>query len=198
MNKTLVFIDAGFLSKLSKHFGDGGYLRFDLDSFSKNISKRQNMFCEDIFYYTAPPFLPNNPTESEIKMKKAYDNFKNILVNKNIIFREGRCQRLKTKGTFEYKQKGVDSLVVMDMMTVPIDYPNIRNIILIASDSDFVPVINNLKKRGIRTTLCTYYKKGRESRFSKSNELIKSASKYSLLSKKDFSSCLLNLKGDEK
>ncbi len=30
MDKTLVFIDAGFLSKLSKHFGDGKYLIFDI------------------------------------------------------------------------------------------------------------------------------------------------------------------------
>ena len=28
MNKTIVLIDAGFLSKLNKHLGDGKYLRY--------------------------------------------------------------------------------------------------------------------------------------------------------------------------
>ena len=150
------------------------------------------MFCKGIFYYTAPPFLPNNPSENEIKKKKVYDIFKNILISKGVIFREGRCQRLKVGEIFKYKQKGVDSLVVMDLMTIPIDYPNVKNIILIVSDSDFVPIINNLKKRGVRVTLCTYYKKGRESSFSKSNELIKSVARYFLLTKKDFIYCPIN------
>ena len=29
MNNTLIFIDEGFLSKLSKYFGEGKYLKFD-------------------------------------------------------------------------------------------------------------------------------------------------------------------------
>ena len=34
---TLVFIDEAFLSKLSKYFGKGVYLKFDRVSFAKNI-----------------------------------------------------------------------------------------------------------------------------------------------------------------
>jgi|TARA_Y100000310_G_C20548708_1_gene746930 uncharacterized LabA/DUF88 family protein len=187
MEDTLVFIDAGFLSKLSKHFGKGKYLVYDLINFSKSISKKQNLSCKEIFYYTAPPFVPNKPSEKEIKMKKAYDDFiSRLSKHKNFHIREGRCQRLKINNKFEYKQKGVDSLVVMDLMTVPIDYSKIKKIILIASDSDFVPVIDNLKKRNIKIILYTYYEKGRKAKFSTSNELIKSVDKYVLLSKKDF------------
>ena len=40
MNKTLVFIDEGFLSKVSKHFGEGEYLKFDKIKFAKMISKK--------------------------------------------------------------------------------------------------------------------------------------------------------------
>jgi len=71
-------------------------------------------------------------------------------------------------------------------MSVMIDYPNVKRIILIASDSDFVPVINNLKRRGIKTILYTYYEKGRKSTFSTSNELIQSVNRYVLLKKEDF------------
>lgn len=37
MEETLVFIDAGFLSKLSKYFGGGEYLKYNIINFSKNI-----------------------------------------------------------------------------------------------------------------------------------------------------------------
>ncbi len=40
MNKTLVFIDEGFLSKISKFFGKGEYLKFDKIKFAKMISKK--------------------------------------------------------------------------------------------------------------------------------------------------------------
>ena len=195
MENTLVFIDAGFLSKLSKHFGKGKYLVYNLIDFSKSISKKQNLFCKEIFYYTAPPFLPDKPSEKETKRKKDYDNFISRLSKyKNFNIREGRCQRLKLNNKFEYKQKGVDSLVVIDLMTTLVDHPEIKKIILIATDSDFVPVIDNLEKRGVKIILYTYYEKGRKAKFSTSNELIKSVYKYVLLSKKDFTSCPLKNK----
>lgn len=195
MKNTLVFIDAGFLSKLSRHFGDGKYLVYDLIKFSKGISKKQNLFVKKVFYYTAPPFVSGKPSSKEIKKKKGYDNFiAKLSKNKDFIIREGRCQRLKIDGEFIYKQKGVDSLAVIDLINVIIDYPEIKNIIIIASDSDFVPVIDNLKKRGIKIILYTYYEKGRKATFSTSNELINSVNGYILLTKDDFISCLLNKK----
>ncbi len=190
MEDTIVFIDAGFLSKLSKHFGKGKYLIYDLFELSKGIAKKQNSFCKKTFYYTAPPFISSKPTPIETKKKKGYDNFvEKLSKNKDFIIREGRCQRLKIDGKFIYKQKGVDSLAVIDLVNVTIDYPNIKRIILIASDSDFVPVIDSLKKRGVKTILYTYYEKGRKATFSTSNELIKSVHKYVLLEKEDFTIC---------
>ena len=44
--KTLVFIDAGFLSKLSKHFGNGNYLKFKIRNFVKNICIKESVFPE--------------------------------------------------------------------------------------------------------------------------------------------------------
>lgn len=190
MENTVVFIDAGFLSKLSKHFGDNRYLIYDLIEFPKYLSKKQNLFCKKTFYYTAPPFIPNNPNQKEIKRKKDYDNFTaKLSKNKDFIIREGRCQRLKIEGEFIYKQKGVDTLAVIDLMNVLIDYPDVNKIIIIASDSDFVPVINDLRKRGIKIILYTYYERGRKANFSTSNELIKSCSKYIKLTEEDFTSC---------
>ncbi|MBL7147760.1 MAG: NYN domain-containing protein [Nanoarchaeota archaeon] len=195
MDDTIVFIDAGFLSKLSKHFGNGKYLIYDLVEFSRNLSKKQNLSCKKIFYYTASPFLSPKPSFEEIKKKKDYDTFTSAMKKySDFIIREGRCQRLKINNKFKYSQKGVDALMVMDLMDIVIDYPQIKKIILIATDSDFVPVIKKLKERKISTILYTYYEKGRKAIFSTSNQLIQSVNKYVLLTKNDFTSYPLNKK----
>lgn len=189
---TLVFIDAGFLSKLSNHFGKGKYLVYDIIEFSKNLSKKEKKNCKKIFYYTAPPFQSNNLAELEMKKKENYDKFIKKLIDKSVFVREGRCQRLKLDGNFIYKQKAVDILVTIDLMNVLINFKKIKKIILIASDSDFVPVIENLNENGVKTILYTYYNKKRDTNFSRSNDLIKSVHKYVLLSKKDFDNVPLN------
>jgi uncharacterized LabA/DUF88 family protein len=195
MEKTIVFIDAGFLSKLSKHFGKGRYLVYDLFEFPKHIARKQNLFCKKTFYYTAPPFVSDKPSPEETKRKKDYDRFiEKLSKNKDFVTREGRCQRLKADGKFVYKQKAVDSLVVIDLIHVVIDHPDVRKVIIIASDSDFVPVIDDLRKRGVKTILYTYYEKGRKATFSTSNELIKSVHKYVLLTKENFTSCPITKK----
>lgn len=187
MEETLVFIDAGFLSKLSKHFGSGRYLTYDILEFARNLAIKQNLICKHIFYYTAPPFQSPIPNDVENRKKENYDKFlKAISKNKNISVREGRCQRIKDKQDFKFCQKGVDTLLTMDLTFTPFKYPQIKKIILILCDSDFVPIINNLKNNNIKTILYTYYDKSRNSIFSTSNDLIKSVHKYILLNKQDF------------
>jgi uncharacterized LabA/DUF88 family protein len=185
-SETLVFIDANFLSKLSNYFGKGKYLIYDLIEFSEGLCEKQRLLCKQIFYYTAPPFQSEKTTEEEKKRKDGYDRFVEKLRKKEVIVREGRCQRLKINGKFEYRQKGVDILMAMDLMGILLKFPKIKKIILIASDSDFVPVIESLKEDGIKTVLHTYYEKKRDTNFSRSNHLIKSVYKYVLLSKEYF------------
>src|SRR3989344_9008172 len=184
--KTIVFIDEAFLSKVSKHFGEGRYLSFDRFYFAKNISKKQRLQCERIFLYIAPPFQNPVPSFEEEKKKEGYDKFIYKLKKAGIFVREGRCQRLKIDGKFEYYQKAVDVLIAMDLTNVLITFPHIKKIILISSDSDFVPIIENLNNNGIKTILYTYYERGRKAIFSTSNELIKAVHKYVLLTKSDF------------
>jgi uncharacterized LabA/DUF88 family protein len=103
-----------------------------------------------------------------------------------VTLREGRCQRYFTeKGTEEFCQKGVDALVIMDMYDFKDNFPNIKKIILIASDSDFVPVIERMKQKGISAILYTYFDRIRNSRFSTSNHLLSVASKWVKLNEKD-------------
>ncbi len=192
MEETLIFLDAGLLSKLSKYFGKGKYLKYDIINFSKNLAKKENLNCKQIFYYVAPPFQSEPPLKEEIKRKENYDQFiRKLLKNKEIVVREGRCQRLKIDGEFIFKQKAVDSLMIMDLMRIPIDYSKIKKIIIIASDSDFVPIIEYLRKLNIEIILYTHYSKKRQSNLSRSNELLKVVNKYIEISKKDFEDCPL-------
>ncbi|MEK6885975.1 MAG: NYN domain-containing protein [Nanoarchaeota archaeon] len=187
MEKTIVLIDAGFLSKLSKYFGGGKYLKYDLIKFSKGLAEKQKLSCEQIYYYTAPPFQGNSPTKEEIERFRKYENFKAKLSKDKIIsIREGRCQRLKIDGKINYGQKGVDALAIIDLMSVPLEHKEVKKIILIANDSDFVPVVQKLKEFKLDVLLYTYYSKNRESSFSRSNELLKTASRYTQLTKEDF------------
>jgi uncharacterized LabA/DUF88 family protein len=183
---TLLFVDETFLEKVSKYFGNGNYLKFDKIKFFEYLAKNQSLICKKIFYYTAPPFQNPFPTPEERIKREGYNKFINHLKERGVIVREGRCQRLKIDNKFEFKQKEVDVLLAVDLTNVPLDFPNIKKIILISSDSDFVPVVKNLQRHGIKTILYTYYERKRDTIFSRSNELIKSVYKYALLTKQDF------------
>ena len=184
--KTLIFIDAGFLSKLSRYFGKGKYLTYDIIDFSKNLCKKQNLNCEKIFYYTAPPYQSYNPSQEEKRKKDNYDKFLDKLRERGVVVREGRCQRLKIDGKFIYKQKGVDILLTMDLMSIPLKYLKIKKIVLIASDSDFVSVINQLRELGLKIILYIYFTKRRNTNFSRSTYLMNVVSWYIRLTKEDF------------
>mgnify|MGYP001562705138 CR=1 FL=1 len=187
MEKALVYIDAGFLSKVSKNLGGGIPIKFDLLKFCKNLTGKQNLIFKQLYYYNAPPFQPSNPTREEKARKERYDLFIQSLKRESgVTVREGRCQRLKIDGKYVYKQKGVDTLMTMDLMYVPLEHEKIKDIIIIASDSDFVPIIKRLRELGIKITLFTYFDRQRDSKFSTSNNLLKAVNKYIQLSVNDF------------
>lgn len=188
VEETLVFIDEGFLSKLSKYFGKGKYLKIDYIRFAKNIAKKQGLLSKHIFYYTAPPFQGTPPTEDQRKRKEGYDSFiSSFGKNKEVTIREGRCQRLIDKNKKEiFKQKGVDTLITIDLSHIKEDFPEVKRIILISSDTDFCPAVEDLKKRNIGVILYTYFEKIRDSPFSRANHLIECCSGYFQLTKRDF------------
>jgi len=96
-------------------------------------------------------------------------------------------QKTNKDGKEKYSQKGVDTLLTIDLSHIKDDYPNIKKIILISSDTDFCPVIRDIKERDkIEVILYTYFDKKRHSKFSLSNELISCCSKYVRLLKSHF------------
>ncbi len=110
-----------------------------------------------------------------------------IFVDDGFFGREGRCQKyINQNGVEDFCQKGVDALLIMDMYDIKENYPSVKKIILIASDSDFVPVIKRIREKGFEVIIYTYFDRYRNSRFSTSNHLLNVASKWRKLTKDDF------------
>ncbi len=188
MEDTIVFVDDGFFGLVKKHFQkqDGKSKKY-LQTF-RNICKKENLNLKHLFIYTAPPYQSSKPSEKEDFLMSKYQNMTKMLRKKDwITLREGRCQKyINQKGIEDFCQKGVDALVIMDMYDIKENFPSVKKIILIASDSDFVPVIQRMKEKGFEVIIYTYFDRERSSRFSTSNHLLNVASKWKRLTKEDF------------
>ncbi len=166
MKPTIVFIDAGYLSFISKFFGKGNPLRYRMEIFAKNLARSKNLECKKIYFYTAPPYQDSTPTKEENKRKANYDKFIRKLRELGIIVREGRCQKIDNT----YQQKGVDTLLTIDLSRIP-KKEGISEVIVLTSDTDFVPIINDLSEDGINVILAYFTDRKRKSGLSLSNHL---------------------------
>lgn len=180
MEDVIMFVDDGFFGLVKKHFQQKtGKEKKYLQTF-RNICKKENFNLKHLFIYTAPPFQSSQQTKKEAFLMSRYQNMTKMLRSKKwITLREGRCQKYTNKnGKEDFCQKGVDALVIMDMYDIKEKYPSTKKIILIASDSDFVPVIERMKQKGFEVIIYTYFDRSRNSRFSTSNHLLKVASRW--------------------
>lgn len=188
MDDTLIFVDDGFFGLVKKHFAkEDGKPKKYLQAF-RNVCKKESLNLKHLYIYTAPPFQSPKPTEKEDFLMSRYQNMTKMLRKKKwVTLREGRCQRyINQEGKKDFCQKGVDALIIMDMYDVKENYTNIKKIILIASDSDFVPVIERMKQKGFEVILYTYFDRKRKSRFSTSNHLLRVASRWEKITREDF------------
>ena len=187
MEDTLIFVDNGFFKLVKKYFENQCKYKKKFFKTFRNICYNEKLNLKHLFFYTAPPYSSKIPLEKEILLLKNHNKLIRMLKSKKwISIREGRCQRLKIDGEYKYGQKGVDILIAMDLMGVKENYPNIKKIILIACDSDFVPIIKNIKSKNLEVILYTYFDRKRDSSFSRHNELLNSCSKWVKLKGEDF------------
>lgn len=184
MKETVLFIDAGYLSYISKFLGGGQPVRYKLEIFAKNICGAFNLGCKEIFFYVAPPYQSPKPTEEENKRKASYDRFIKKLktVKPTVHVREGRLQKIDNSFT----QKGVDTLITMDLLKIAMK-KDVDEIVIITSDTDFVPIIQDVRKSsGIKVNLAYYTDRKRKSAFSLSNHLWEAVDKKVLIRKEHF------------
>ncbi len=176
MENALVFIDNGYLKLILKEFKN---VKIDLKLLSFNLCKKLNFWCDSIYLYDAPPYQNPN-SKDDRKRKKNYDKFISKIRVNDIIVKEGRCQKIGN----EFHQKGVDTLLTMDLLSIP-DEKNIPNIVIIACDTDFVPVLNKVREKGFKVYLFHYNDYKRKSKFSMSNYLNTACDKTLLIEKEN-------------
>ena len=189
MEDTIIFVDDGFFRLVKRYFQDKSGKRKKFLQTFRNICKYEDFNLKHMFVYMAPPFQGKIPTTDEKQRKKKYDNHKKMLDKKAwITVREGRCQKLINKeGNHVYNQKGVDSWIVADLCLFREEFPQIKKVILISSDSDFAPIISLIKeKMKIKVILYTYFENKRKSNFYRSNHLLNVVSHWIKFNEKIF------------
>ena len=178
MEDCIIFIDGAYLSLISKFIGRGKPLKFDIKKFSENLAKKEGLNCINIFYYNCPPFQGTPPTKEQEKRKAGYDKFISKLDLSGIKVKEGRCQMISN----EYKQKGVDVLLSIDLIRQANKF---KNLILVACDTDFVPAIKDVKEKD-NANVILYYFRDKNSMFSMSDHILSVCSKKVKLKKEHF------------
>jgi len=184
MKSTILLVDAGYLSHISKHFGKGKPIKYKLEHFAVNLCKDLNLDCKEIYFYLAPPFQSPKPTKEENKRKANYDKFMLKLkkVSPKINVREGRLQKINSTFT----QKGVDTLMTMDLLKIG-QKKEVENVVIITADTDFVPIIKDVREdSGLKVILAYFTDRKRKSAFSLSNHLWKVVDKKIMIKQKHF------------
>jgi len=167
---TIVIIDSEYLYKIAKHYGHGNKLKCHINTFAIRLCKERGLWCNEIYYYTAPPYQSPIPTSEENLRKKGYDNFLKILKSliPSVTIREGRCQK-DENGKFH--QKGVDTHLIMDLQTMA-QRREVPQVIVVACDTDFVPVFNKVRTEyGLKIILAYFFDGVRKGNFSMSNHM---------------------------
>lgn len=166
---TVVLIDGGYYSEISKYFGNGYPIRdVDIKQFGITLAKSQNLWCKEVHFFTAPPYQSENPNQEEIERRKNYDKWVyKVKKIPDLHIHEGRCQFIDG----EYRQKAVDTLVVMELLEL-CKGKAIKTFVLLACDTDFVPLLNKLRADGFKIILFYFTDKQRKSKFSMSNHIL--------------------------
>ncbi len=181
MKNTIVYIDGGYVMRMAQEARTCG-MGFDVIKMAHKLAEAEGLWCAKAYYYTAAPFQSKIPTEEQKERLARYRHFTEALTRKapEFILREGRMQRT-SDGLFI--QKGVDTLITMDLVEEPFDLEDIDTIIIVTSDTDFVPVMERLRQKGIRVIVACY--EGRKERFSVSHYLREACDKLVALQSKN-------------
>ncbi|MFA7709240.1 MAG: NYN domain-containing protein [archaeon] len=165
MEETLVLIDNAYLKLVSKEFNENKIVKYNLLSFSKKIAELFDLYPKKTYFFDAPPFVSQNSLEDKLRKSK-FDKFIDFLRNSGIIIKLGRLQKIGN----QFIQKGVDTQITMALLIEPF-IEDTKNIIIITSDSDFVPAIDYIKSKQRKVFLFCYNDYKRNSKFSTANEL---------------------------
>ena len=145
MDKCAVFIDAGYLTKVSHSLGSP---KIDFLKLSEELASPDKRLRT--YYYDCPPYAGANPTLDERDRKRKFDQFLyNIKRKPRFEVRLGRLKRYKdSDGTIKFEQKMVDILLAIDLVKLSVEN-NIQRAVIVTNDADFVPAIKVARDAGV-------------------------------------------------
>lgn len=143
-----IFIDGGFLEKVFNRLGEP---RIDYLSLYNWISKKVSVPRLRTYYYHCLPYQGDPPSaEEKARFAKKQRFFNKI---SSLPRSEVRLGSLAYRGRSEdktpiFEQKKVDVLMALDIARSAFEQ-RVTHIVIISSDSDFVPAIQMAKDKGI-------------------------------------------------
>lgn len=170
----ILFVDGSNFYHNSKSLIDKNK-RIDFICLAKFICDKFNLNLKQIRYYNAVPDIKDN--------KEVYYNHLKFLDNlrkDSIIVRTRKLKYIKSIKT--KIEKGVDVLISSDMVRKTLVDRECNVCILISGDSDFIPVMEIIKKAGYEVIVCS-------PKTGFSNELRQGKFRYLILTKEDLDKC---------
>lgn len=146
-----LFIDGAFLDNVietfSKEYFDIGEVPID---YKKIARYRGQVVYDKVFYYHALPGIMNEEImeDYELRIKPKEDFFNSLKLIDNFHVYEGVTFRRRGRT----QQKTVDIKIAVDMLKHTIN-GNMQKATLIASDTDFKPLLDSLVSEGMETKL---------------------------------------------
>lgn len=147
VEKVAVFIDGGYFSKVRLHLG--------FDQVRLNYATLSNKLCVGCerfrtYYYDCMPYKGETPSAED---EERYKNKQRFIESLRDLDRfEIRLGHLIKLGPSEFRQKGVDIQLAIDLTRLSWR-DKIGKAVLVTSDTDFIPAIQEAKNAGVTTTL---------------------------------------------
>lgn len=157
--KVAIFIDGAYFEKILKHDYAGQRINFQKLSDILSGDKKETLRT---YYYDCEPYQSSPPTREE---KERFSNKQRFFYYLTCLpryeVRKGRLvvRGMDNDGNKRFQQKGVDTLLSIDMVSLGATR-QISDVILLAGDSDYVPAVETVKPFGINIILYHGPRKG--------------------------------------
>jgi len=113
----------------------------DIARFAQRLAGERRLVA--VYYYNVPP--PRTHRPEQIASQRRY--YARIEGTTGVVFRLGHLQERRVEGRTVFEEKGVDVSLTVDMLTGAFE-DHWDTAILVSSDGDFAPAVNEVRRRG--------------------------------------------------